>query len=484
MPQAPHSARRGKGPAAALITIFALIAGVMALSGGVTIKDLLRAQKPIGVPRLIASDPLPAEDEDGKMCEWVPASVTTSLAAESEPEESPSAKAERTADVSFPTMYGKRKPVRTIRDPNAAFSAVAVDVANNEVVLADENQFNMMVYDRLANTPPKASMTEPKRIIGGMNTKIEYQCGVYIDPRNGDIYALNDDTLNELVIFSRNVKGNQPPTREVETPQGTYGIAVDEASQEMFLTVQAGSAVVVYRKDAKKSEPPIRLIQGDHTLLADPHGIALDTKNDLIYVTNYGSTHSNDAARKDTRPIGKREGATRDDDGKANWPLGLNYAISGSGRILSASITVYGKNAKGDIAPLRVIAGPKTQMDWPSGVQVDPDRDELYVANDIGDSILVFKASASGDAAPVRVLKGPKSLVKNPTGVYLDKKNNELWVSNFGNHTATVYKPTAEGDTPPLRVIRSAPVDQPAPALSNVNTIAYDDKRDQILVPN
>ena len=63
-------------------------------------------------------------------------------------------------------------------------------------------------------------------------------------------------------------------------------------------------------------------------------------------------------------------------------------------------------------------------------------------------------------------------------------KNQELWVANFGDHAATVYKRDANGDAPPMRVIRSAPIDAPAPELSNPHTIAFDSKRDQILVSN
>jgi len=129
------------------------------------------------------------------------------------------------------------------------------------------------------------------------------------------------------------------------------------------------------------------------------------------------------------------------------WPLTRDNAVPGSGKWVPPSITVYAKDAKGDATPKQVIQGPKTQMDWPTGIAVDPERNELFVSNDGGSSILVFNASANGDVAPIRVLKGPKSLVSNPTGVYLDKKNNELWVANFGNHTTTVYRPTADGET-------------------------------------
>ena len=86
--------------------------------------------------------------------------------------------------------------------------------------------------------------------------------------------------------------------------------------------------------------------------------------------------------------------------------------------------------------------------------------------------------------APTRVLKGPKTQIKNPTGVYVDQTNNELVVANMGNHRATVYARTAQGDTPPLRVIRAAAEGTPALQIGNPGAVAYDSKRDEILVPN
>jgi DNA-binding beta-propeller fold protein YncE len=380
--------------------------------------------------------------------------------------------AEAAAAAAAPELT-QRKPERMIRDPYSAYSAVAVDTAHNEVVLTDENLFNVLVYDRQAKS--SSSMTELKRIIGGLKTKIEFQCGLYIDPFNGDIYAVNNDTIDTLVIFSRQAVGDVKPDRELHTPHGTFGTAVDEGRKELFLTVQHDSAIVVFNKMAKGTEAPLRVIQGDSTGLADPHGMALDTKNNLLYVTNHGSVHQ---VRPSERPASKRSPRI------PGWPLTRDDAVPGSGKMLPPSITVYSKDASGNAAPLRVIQGPKTQMNWPTGIAVDPEADEIFVANDGGNSILVFKASVGGDVAPVRVLKGPKSLVSNPTGVYLDKKNNELWVANFGNHTATVYKPKAEGDTAPIRVIRSAPPDRGVPGMGNPHPIAYDTTREQILVPN
>ena len=422
-------------------------------------------QRPTGSAQLVSVEPLP--EMDGLACAWAGNNAGTALTTAWQQQEGAGR-----ADSQQPGAKGRaeasqRKPLRVIQDPYAAFSPVAVDVKNEEVVLTDENNFRIMVYDRQTNTPPKANMSEPKRTIGGSQTKIEFQCGLYVDQTSGDIYAVNNDTVDTLVIFSRNAKGNVPADRELSTPHGTFGITVDEGRKELFLTVQHSNAVVVYDKMAKGKDAPLRTLQGNTTRLADPHGIALDTKRKLMFVTNHGST-------REFRTGGPGEGAGQP----------TRRTIPGSGRMVPSSITVYPIDAKGDTPPIRVITGPKTQMDWPTGLALDEERGELYVANDMGDSVLVFRTDAEGDAAPVRVLKGPKSTLKNPTGVFLDFKNNELWVANFGNHSSTVYRMSAGGDTAPLRTIRSGPREEPALMIGNPGAVAYDSKRGNILVPN
>ena len=54
----------------------------------------------------------------------------------------------------------------------------------------------------------------------------------------------------------------------------------------------------------------------------------------------------------------------------------------------------------------------------------------------------------------------------------------------MGNHSATVYPMDADGDVPPVRQIRGAPSDEPALQIGNPGAVAYDSKRQEILVPN
>ena len=167
-----------------------------------------------------------------------------------------------------------------------------------------------------------------------------------------------------------------------------------------------------------------------------------------------------------------------------NWGNISDYNVAGTGRFEAPSITVYPLNADGDTAPLRVIQGSKTQLDWPGGMSVDPDSGDLYVANDMGQSIVVFHGTDKGNAQPVRVIKGRRTGLSYPTGLFLDTKNRELWASNLGNSSATVYSLTANGDVTPLRTIRSASRDKVSLRFGKTQALVYDSKREEILVPN
>ena len=141
-----------------------ILAGMTALAGWIVLSGLGRWSDPAslssgpggnGQARLVSIEPLPME---GEYCEWVPASASQTLAASLQ-QSAASARQAAREDMS------QRAPLRIIRDPHATFSSVAVDPVRNEVVMADENTFSILVYDRLTNTPARAAMSEPKRLI-------------------------------------------------------------------------------------------------------------------------------------------------------------------------------------------------------------------------------------------------------------------------------------------------------------------------------
>ena len=382
--------------------------------------------------------------------------------------------------------------MKYIRDPYAGFAAIRVDPVHNEVVVMDEFKFNIYVYDRTATTAANATETKPKRFIGGGRTRSRYNSDGYVDTRTGDIYIVNNDSEPGMFKFPRTAEGNVEPTNELVTPYGAFGVTVDEDRGELFVTIQHDGAIQAYKKDAKMNDNAIRLIQGNKTRLADPHGIAFDSKTRLLYVANYGTERDEafGTEQQMPNPLNTLTPRRANDPRRPNWPAGnLNNAdrrevIFGTGKFGPPSITIYAADANGNVEPIRQIVGPKAQLNWPTGISVDPDRGEVYVSNAAGDTINVFSTMASGDVAPIRQIKGSKTLLKNPNGVSVDTVNGEVWVANFGNHTATAYKRDANGNAEPIRVIRSAPLNAPTTLISNPYMIAFDTRRDEVLVPN
>lgn len=363
-------------------------------------------------------------------------------------------------------LGGDLRPIRIVQDPYSVFTNIAVDPVNNKVVMSDDNRFNLLVYDRTSNV---RGVAEPRRKIGGPKTKIEYICGVATDPLRREIYTVNNDTMDNMLVFSYEQNGNVEPLRELKVDHGAWGVSLDLENDEVAITIEHINKVAIYRRGAKGEEGPLRIIQGPNTGLADPHGVFIDSKNNEIFVTNHGSW----------RMVKTGEGL-RYEGGRSN----LIPLRPSTGKFFPPSITVYSRTANGDVAPLRTIQGSRTGLNMPLGIFVDPIHDEIAVANNGGHNILIFSRTANGDIAPMRKIEGPATGLKNPSGVFIDTKNDEIWVANWGNHSATVYRRTAQGNVAPLRTIRSAPAGTPSPGFGNMEAVAYDPGRDEILVAN
>jgi 6-phosphogluconolactonase (cycloisomerase 2 family) len=432
------------------VILISAVTAVLALSGAFLITDSPWAPG-TGQPQLVSIQQLP---DYGELCTWGDG-PSSSVSFSSEDNlfsafEGASAHAAAEGDGQMADIT--RPPVRTIRDTYPTYSFVAVDVQHDEVVLQDNNLWSIRVFNRLENSPPGGPLSVPKRIIEGPKTEIQFNNGMYIDPKNGDIYSVESDTGDKVVVFDRTKQGDVEPNRILNVPHRGFALAVKESTQELYVGVQYPPQIPVYRKTASGDDEPVRNLRGESTRLSDTHGVALDEKRNLMFVNNWG--HVSD------------------------------YKTAGTGRFEDPSISVYSLDASGDAPPLRVIQGPKTQLNWPAAMSLDPETGDLYVANDVGQSILVFRETDKGNVAPSRVIKGDKTGLRYPAGVFVDTKHKEVWAANFGSATATVYPMTANGNVAPLRTIRSAPTGYEGLKFGKIEAVAYDSKREEYLVPN
>ena len=394
-------------------------------------------------------------DPSGDMCTWW---------AESGPE----VLADPQADASTITE-GQLPPLRYVIDPYPTFNGIALDTRANRVLMSDENRKSLLTYERSAGGTSSAA-TSPMWQIIGPQTEVGFIAGVEFDPERREIYAVNNDVEDRVAVFDYDAHGNLKPKRHLYVPHQSWGISLNGSRQEMVISVQQLSLLAVYRRDANGMDAPLRIIKGSHTNLADPHGVRWDAAHHEIIAASHGNS-------TEIAPYTAYDAQTpsAEENGREN--------ILG-GKFVPASINVFDETASGDAKPVRTIEGPNTKLNWPMGVDLDSTHDEIAIANNGDNSVLVFRRTAQGNIAPLRTIRGAKTGISSPMGVAIDPEHNELWVANYGDHTALVFARDATGDAAPKRIIRNAPAGTPTGGFGNPYAVAYDSKRDQLLVPN
>lgn len=364
---------------------------------------------------------------------------------------------------------GDVPPARVIADPYPTLHSVAVDPLNDRVFVSDPNRHAVWSYERLAASQGSEAVT-PLTGIRGPATGMMFIAAVTVDPAAREVYTVDNDIGDRMMVFPYDADGNARPLRSLDVPHQAWGLSINAARKEIAITVEGPRQIVVYAQNARGSDAPLRMIRGPHTGLGDPHGIFFDGKNNEIVVANHGNQNGRDTLPGSIVPARRGAGGDRG-------------ALVG-GRFDEPSITVHAGEATGDAAPVRRIQGAKTGLNWPMALTVDAAHDEIAVANSGDSSIRIFSRTATGDAAPIRILKGPRTGIHGPMGVTVDTTNDELWVANYGDHTALVFGRTAAGDAAPKRIVRNAPAGSPTVGFGNPGAVAYDSKRDELLVPN
>ena len=360
-------------------------------------------------------------------------------------------------------LGGDIMPLRNVYDPYPTYDGVVIDPRIGRAFFTDSSLSTVLSYDTSAGSYSD-NITEPKTHILGPDTGLGFTTGIALDTERREIYAVNNDG-GGVAIFNYDDSGAVKFVRKLETPHQSWGISINIPRDEVAVTAQQLHGVVIYKRGAKELEPPIRVIRGYATGLADPHGVEIDDERDEIVVANHGNW-------TELRPYSPYD------------PLSKDPPSYQEGRFEAPSIRVYSAAANGDVAPLRSVTGALTGLNWPMGVEVDKERDDIIVANYGDDSVRIFKRGATGDLAPARVIKGDRTHIRGPVDVSVDTKMNELWVANYADHTALVFDRDANGNVAPKRIVRNGPKGAATLAFTNASAAAYDSKRDALIVPN
>jgi hypothetical protein len=199
----------------------------------------------------------------------------------------------------------------------------------------------------------------------------------------------------QIAMFARLADKGTAPSRVLfgqasKLSRTMHDVRYDAVHDEILVPLPYGEAIAVFRGGADQQEAPIRVIQG-------PKVGEIGSRLDVDPVHNEIFTYTN------------------------------------------TSIKVYPREANGDVAPLRVIKGPETQLHSVYGIAVDPLNNVLVVglnsafgtsetdqdaeAREKG-AILIFNRTDDGNVKPKAAIRGDKSgIVRvNQMQVYPQKK--------------------------------------------------------------
>src|SRR5438270_1684956 len=123
-------------------------------------------------------------------------------------------------------------PARQVFDPYPVFNGIAVDAANHLVAMTDVNRKSLLVYDRVAVSGQTGEQTAATHHIMGPETNLGFVAGVLLDPEKREMYAVNNDIEDTMVVMRYGSEGNLKPARILSVPHQAWGIALGRAKNQ------------------------------------------------------------------------------------------------------------------------------------------------------------------------------------------------------------------------------------------------------------
>jgi len=183
-------------------------------------------------------------------------------------------------------------------------AAVFVDLVHDEIVVGNFNSSStnngvgsVTVYPRAAGGD-----VAPLRTIVGPAAKLSYVSGLAADPATGEIFVTSQGNPGGVLVFARTANGDVAPKRILSGSStglvNPYGVTVDAARGELWVSDRTG-AVSAFAETAGGNVAPLRRIAGSATLLGTGETLGVKVLNDHEIVVaspgNGGNDYSDDS---------------------------------------------------------------------------------------------------------------------------------------------------------------------------------------------
>jgi DNA-binding beta-propeller fold protein YncE len=280
----------------------------------------------------------------------------------------------------------------------------------------------------------------PIRSLGGTNSTLIAPIGGQFAAGEGVVYVA-DFWGQAIRVFPAYADGDVAPLRVLDAPilGQTRTLTLDTLHGEI-ITTASGCCVTGFMLDASGSAPWLHMLNwgggaGSVTQLNYPPSLTyLDDGDEVAVVdSDIGPPYAPKVLvfnRTDAGNTAPKRVIKGGQTGFGNWVTGITWDAgahllyvaantSHADSTVSARILAFDDQADGDVAPLRTIAGPSTQLELGAGASIrglaiDPIGQRLIasVSHDtdpLANKLLLFNLVADGDIAPVQVVAGAQT---------------------------------------------------------------------------
>lgn len=323
-----------------------------------------------------------------------------------------------------------------------------LDRTTDTLYVANADSNAILIYENVSALDPPLGSAVASKIISGPKTELNRPYGITYDPTRGLLYVANRDG-NAISVFGKNcpqpnsLSGNIPPCRTLSGPSTSLNapraLAIDTVNDILYVSNSGTNAVLAYA-NASAASTQGNLSPRAIESIPSPFGLFIDSANNRLYVVRGGT----EPAVLIYENASQRSGEAAPDrvvSGTGTQPAGIDVDVARGELFVvnSAAILVFNLNSA-DLALNRTLSGSKVGLSNPVGIAVDPDRGMSYVSNAEANEIRGFSSALDGDIPPIQTNPGDNAL-RLPSAFFYDKEADRLYVTNAGRDSCAPLSP-------------------------------------------
>jgi hypothetical protein len=175
---------------------------------------------------------------------------------------------------------GSAEPTRRIEGQTTLLGrtmhGIEYDEVNDEIIVPQQFAQAIMVFRGGANGPE-----QPIRVIQGSRTQLSEPDRMALDPVNDEIYVPD---AGKILVFPREADGNVAPIRVLEGIDGR--VAID--TENDLLVSGSDRGIFIFERTAQGKAKPLRVIKGPDVLLRGLRAVRVYPPRGLIFAAIRG----------------------------------------------------------------------------------------------------------------------------------------------------------------------------------------------------